>query len=93
MEKSLMVGVDFSECKFINESMRFYTYNDFCKNRKSLKMLYKVLTQDGKIFYKWYVYANIHMNETFKNAIWDYLNGIDKDGSELMRLERLYHAR
>ena len=75
---------DFSECRFIKETLRFYTYKDFCANRFTIKRMYKTLSQDGKLFYKWYVYANVHMDELKKNYIWDYLNDYD-DGSELMR--------
>lgn len=86
--------VDFSQCGFIDNFMIFYTYNDFCRNRKIIKTLYdRILDKNGKIFYKWYVYANLHMNETYKNAIWDYLNDFDPDGTNLVRLERFYKAK
>ena len=75
---------DFSECRFIKEALQFYTYKDFCKNRFTIKRLYKTLTKDGKLFYKWYVYANVHMDELKKNYIWDFLNDYD-NGTELMR--------
>lgn len=66
--------IDFSQCRFIKEQMWFYTYNDFCNNRKIIKQKFKQLSQDGKLFYMWYVYANVNMNEVAKNKIWDYLN-------------------
>lgn len=82
--------IDFSQCEFIEENMQFMTYIDFCNNKYIIKHLFEQLDDNGKIFYKWYVYANIHMKETFKNAIWDYLNGYDLNGIELMRITRIY---
>ena len=81
---------DFSECSFIENEMKYYTYEDFCKYRKIIKKLYNSLSKNGKIFYKYYVYANIHMNVTCKDRIWDYLNGYDENGFELMRIARIY---
>ena len=69
-----MNNIDFSECEFINEVLRYYTYYDFCDNRQIIKKHYNKLSKSGKLFYKWYVYANIHMDLHYKNAIWDYLN-------------------
>jgi len=69
-----MKDIDFSTCEFIDKVLCFYTYIDFCKNCKLLKMFYSNLDDDAKRFYKWYVYANIHIDEAHKNLIWDYLN-------------------
>ena len=67
---------DFKECSFIYDEMKFYLYEDFVNNCEILKAMYiKYLSKDGKIFYKWYVYANIDMTILQKNVIWDYLNG------------------
>lgn len=87
-----METVDFSECAFIQEVMRYFTYYDFCDNRKIIKKHFEKLSANGKIFYKYYVYANIHMDITYKNAIWDYLNDYD-NGSELLRLKKFYRAK
>lgn len=81
--------VDFSVCEFINENMWFFTYNDFCKNRFAIKKLFNELDRNGKIFYMYYVYANVRINEQLKNAIWDYLNEFDEKGFELLRLWRI----
>lgn len=86
-------NIDFSECKFIHENMNFITYIDFCNNKNGIKRLYKLLNENGKQFYKWYVYANVHMKETFKNAIWDYLNDYDPNGFELMRKIKIYKVK
>ncbi len=68
-------GQNFKDCKFINDEMKFFTFDDFCICCGAIKRLYKTkLSPDGKIFYKWYVYANIHMTMIQKNKVWDYLN-------------------
>lgn len=83
--------VDFSECRFIHDEMCFYTYYDFCDNKSAIKRLYKALSKNGKRFYMWYVYANIHMDLQFKNAIWDYLNFDDETYKmRLVELKKLY---
>ena len=86
-----MKDIDFKICRFIEENMYFLTYNDFCDNREIIKELFQQLDKNGRLFYKWYVYANIHMNETYKNYIWDYLVGYD-DGINLMYKRRFYKA-
>ena len=89
-----MENVDFSICKFIKENMWFFTYYDFCDNCKIIKSLYKYLHENAQLFYKWYVYANVHMNETFKNAIWEYLNEEDPIYYiRLMDLKRQYRVK
>lgn len=69
-----MKDIDFSACPFIKEQLCFVTLIDFCNNAINIKLNYMGLNKDAKIFYKWYVYANIHMSEFFKDKIWDYLN-------------------
>lgn len=85
--------IDFSECRFIKEEMQFITYVDFCRNRRAIKNMYKYLSRDAKQFYKWYVYANIHMTEFFKGKIWDYLNDYDEQGIELLKSIPKYKVR
>lgn len=72
---------DFSECEFIDEEMKFYTYNDFIQNCYAIKRLYnKYLSNNGKLFYMWYLYSNIHLTMHQKNKAWDYINGyIEKE--------------
>lgn len=84
--------VDFSICPYIKDNMWFFTYYDFCDNRKVLKKMYEELEETAQQFYKWYVYANIHMDICYKNKIWDYLNGYD-NGEELLKAKRFYKAR
>ena len=89
-----MIQTDFSECEFIDNEMWYYTYYDFCDQSKAIKKLYQCLSKQGKKFYSWYVYANIHMNETFKNAIWDFLNFDDEIYRiHLFELKRIYKAK
>ena len=82
----------FSICPYIKEQMWFFTYYDFCDNRKVLRKMYNELNNNAKQFYKWYVYANIHMDLTYKNKIWDYLNGFD-NGEELLHSKQFYKAK
>ena len=63
------------ECQFIDEALKFYTYEDVYRDKKSIKAMYRTL--DNKIFYKWFVYANINISLVQKDAIWEYLNGDD----------------
>ena len=74
-----MKDIDFTICPFIRNELCYLTYFDFCKNAKILKAYYEVLGDDAKRFYKFYVYANIHMTEFFKDKIWDYLNNPDEE--------------
>ena len=69
-----MKDIDFSECRFIRDELRFLFYKDFCKDCFIIKKEYKKLTSNGKIFYKYFVYANIYMTLQQKNTIWEFLN-------------------
>lgn len=71
--------VDFSECEFIEKEMKFYFYDDFCIHKELIKRRFDKLSNNGKIFYKYYVYANTHMSLVCKNKIWDYLNGYSNE--------------
>ena len=75
-----MTEKELKECWFINDEMKFYTYKDFLDNCVALKKLYnKTLSKYGKLMYKWYLYANIHLTIQQKNKAWGYLNNdIDK---------------
>ena len=85
-------NIDFSDCAFINEEMKFYTFYDFCDNRIAMKYLFNKLNTNAKLFYMWYVYANIHMDLLFKNAIWDYLNDFCEE-ARMLELKKQYHAK
>ena len=69
-----MTDFDFQMCEFIDVEMSFITYDDFINKCADIKQLYQQFNKHQKRFYKWYVYANIHMKEQLKNAIWQYLN-------------------
>ena len=86
------VEMNFYECRFIEKEMWFDTYTEFCKCRRGIKRLYRGLRKDGKLMFKWYLYANIHMNETYKGYIWDYLNDYI-DETELLYRLRFYKAK
>ena len=84
--------IDFSDCEFIDDYMKFYTFYDFCDNRHVIKYLFRALDLNAKRFYMWYVYANIHTNETYKNAICDYLNDY-RDDNSLLEMKKRYTAK
>jgi len=69
-----MESIDFGICPFLKEELCYYTYYDFCENAKIIKAFFDALDYNERTFYKWYVYANIHMDENHKNLIWEYLN-------------------
>lgn len=74
-----MNDIDFTTCEFIQKNMNYINYFDFCDNCYAIKKLYLDLEHNAKRFYKWYVYANIHMDLSYKNAIWDFLNSDEID--------------
>lgn len=84
---------DFSDCQFIKDKMQFYTYFDFCDNCDRIKNQYKQMNKNAKLFYKWYVYANVHMGEFFKNKIWEFLNDYDESGENLICAKILYKVK
>ena len=69
-----MQDIDFTQCEFIYKNMNFLNYFDFCDNCYVIKEMYNELDHNGKRFYKWYVYANIHMDIPYKDKIWNFLN-------------------
>lgn len=69
-----MTDFDFQFCDFIDVEMSFLTYDDFINKCSDIKQLYQQLNKYQKRFYKWYIYANIHIREQLKNTIWEYLN-------------------
>ena len=70
-----MTMEEISECEFIKDTMKFYSYEDFIEDAKSIKRLY--ITLKYKTMYKWFVYANCYCSQTQKDVIWCYLNGED----------------
>lgn len=70
-----MKDSDFKECWFIDSEMKFYSYKDFLRNAYAIKRLFDyTLQKNGKLFYKWFLYANIHLTMAQKNKAWDWLN-------------------
>ena len=66
---------DFYDVDFIDYELKWYTKDEFLRNCKIIKAIYKDMTRRQRQFYKWYCYANIHTNLYQKNKIWDFLNG------------------
>ena len=67
-----MTEEEYKECRYIDNDLKFCTYRDFKKDAFYLRALYDKLPH--KIFYKWYVYANIHLTIKQKNIAWAFLN-------------------
>ena len=67
-----MTEDEYKECRYIDNNLKFYTYREFKRNAFYLRILYDKLPH--KIFYKWYVYANIHLTMKQKNIAWAFLN-------------------
>lgn len=81
----MMTESDYKECRYIDIEMRFTTYDSFLEDARAIKRLYKQLNH--KIFYKWYVYANIHISLDRKNKMWCYLND-DLTYEQLVKLTK-----
>lgn len=69
-----MSDVDFKECRLIENCLCYLTFDEFFKYREVIAKAFNELSKDGKLFYKFYVYANIHMELNYKDAIWNYVN-------------------
>lgn len=67
-----MTEEEYKECRYIDNNLKFYTYRDFKRDAFYLRKLYDKLPH--KIFYKWYIYANIHLTMKQKNIAWAFLN-------------------
>lgn len=89
-----MTDIDFSACEFIDKCLRFNTYIDFCNNARIIKAVYQAMEKDAKRFYKWYIYANIHMLEKYKDLIWIYLNSDEPERYvDLITSKRTYRIK
>lgn len=63
------------DCEFIiNLGINYYVFNDFVCKRKHIKKVYENMVYEKRRIYKYYVYANVNMNNRKKDIIWDYLN-------------------
>lgn len=89
-----MTETDFSFCRFINQELHIFNLYDFYKNRRIIKFFYEGMDNDARLFYKWYVYANIFMSEKEKDAIWNYLNNVEVEYElVLIDMARKYKGR
>lgn len=69
-----MMITDFTECRFIENYMRYSDIKDFANISHIIKARFKKMKPDAQYFYKYYVYAHTNTTEKEKNIIWDYLN-------------------
>ena len=67
-----MTEEEYKECRYIDNNLKFYTYRDFKRDAFYLRVLYDKLPH--KIFYKWYIYSNIHLTMKQKDIVWSFLN-------------------
>ena len=76
---------DFTQCRFIEDYMRYADLFDFINNGHIIKARYERMKPDGKIFYKYFVYAHTNTTAKQKNAIWDYLNSDEQRYANKLR--------
>lgn len=76
---------DFTQCRLIEERMRFIDIYDFANAEKIIKARFDMLSSEGKLFYKYFVYAHVNTTPEEKNIIWDYLNGDRKSIVDYVR--------
>ena len=65
---------DFTQCRLIEERMRYADIYDFANASAVIKARFKLLSSEGKLFYKYFVYAHVNTTPDEKNVIWDFLN-------------------
>lgn len=83
---------DFSDCNFLDVDFTFYTYTEFYAKCYKIKHKYERLNPRQKEFYHYYIYANQHMTQTYKDRITEFLNG-DCDKKELEKIIKSYKPR
>lgn len=76
---------DFTQCRFIEEYMRFVDLLDFIKVGHIIKARFVKMNDDGKMFYKYFIYAHVNTTMKQKDAIWDYLTNDDKKYATRLR--------
>lgn len=72
-----MTDKEYFDCKFIDKYMSFYTFIEFYENCKLYRERLKDMSYNDIYLYKWYIYANTHMNCKTKDLIWNYLTTPD----------------
>lgn len=76
---------DFTQCRFIEEYMRFVDLLDFIKVGHIIKARFMKMNDDGKMFYKYFIYAHVNTTMKQKDAIWDYLTNDDQKYATRLR--------
>ena len=76
---------DFTQCRFIEDYMRFTDLLDFIKTGHIIKARYIKMTNEGKMFYKYFIYAHVNTTMKQKDAIWEYLNSDDTKYAKRLR--------
>lgn len=65
---------EFWDCKFLDNGLKFYTFNEFVEDALAMKRLYDEMNPKQIYLYRWYVYAHPNLSMNAKNLFWDFLN-------------------
>ena len=63
---------EYKECRYIEDELKFCTYQEFLENAEAIKKQYEGL--NNLIFYRWYVFSH-DFSLGKKTKIWEFLNG------------------
>ena len=87
-----MTDQEYFDCKFITEDIAFYTIVDFYEKSRYLKAKINKMDSNQIYLYKWYLYANTHVNVKTKDLMWEYLTCRDffEEASMRCKLRELY---
>lgn len=70
----------------------YYGLDDFARKRLSIKMILKFKSVKEQYLFKLYVYSRPFINDTWKDYIWDYLQG-DMEEKEFVYLYDIYKQK
>ena len=76
----------------IKNNMCFNDFCDFYSRRKFIREMYKNLSSDDKVIYKYYVYSRRVMKEKVCDMIWEFINAFDEE-EYIIKEEKLYQER
>lgn len=63
--------------------IQFYGFLDFFENKEYIKKRYNLLSTKEKRIYRMYVYSTSFETEYAKDLIWEYLNNVESDFTDL----------
>lgn len=65
--------------KFFDNRLLYYGLDEFYNNRLLIKSIYMCKSTEEQYFYHLYVYTRAFISDTWKDYIWEYLNGDIQD--------------